>query len=144
MKKSKNKDAWSFWSFIPAIFIYGFVGPDALDVVLHDTYYVIAIRYIVYALIGYFFISGIAYFFIMDRYKYRCLKSIHFIFSYSAFMLVLLRVGIGHFVIGRSPATSWNILIVISVLLFFIAFVAYVFFIAFNLRKDNLEAADYL
>lgn len=145
--------------FILAILCFGFaVFPtqNALDIAVHDTYFVVNNNHI-YLLFGsYFLICSVAYFLIdkFKRKKIKVLHGIHVLTSIFAFVIIifsLLNVGIqgapkpyyDYSVYGEFDKKSaeiiydFNIILTIVIILFLIAQVIFLVNIIIGFTKRN-------
>jgi|GEM_PF-3250816 len=143
MSKATKKEAFNFWSFIPLLYIFGIFNPGNLNFVFSGAHFSISNWKIINLLAIYFFISGIAYYFVKGENRYPWLKSIHFTSSFIAIMLILSRRGLEYCMDNVNPFIS-NILLVIASIMFLIGLISFVYYIRHYIIQNNDENIDYL
>lgn len=83
------KTAFLFWIWIPIVLAFYFFGPQAIDMIMHDTYLVIANYQIVVVSIVIFLISGLGYSVLSDKLIIQWLKKAHVFFTYVGAILFI-------------------------------------------------------
>lgn len=93
MKKLTQKPHFVLWTLIPVILLIGFLKPDkALDINIHDTYFVIAIMHLALLISIIFGILGFGYWVVirLNRRLVNWLTVIHLIITVIGFCLIIL------------------------------------------------------